>query len=202
LDLGSALFASTRRAVLGLLFTHADEAFYLRELARRAGGGLGAVDRELKRLASAGIVTRRARGRQVYYQANLRSPVFAELRSLMVKTAGLCDVLRTALAPLAGRIRVAFVYGSFAREAQDGASDVDVMIVGDATFAEVVAALSKAQETLGREINLTVYPAAEFRSKLASSHFLRTVLKAQKTFLIGDRRELRDVASRRLAHTA
>ena len=203
LEIGSALFASTRRAVLGLLFTHTDEAFYLRELARRAGAGLGAVDREIKRLTSAGIVSRRARGRQVFYQANPRSPAFAELASLMVKTVGLWDVLRAALAPLAGRIRVAFIYGSFARDAHDRASDVDLMIVGDATFAEVVAALSDAQEALGREINPTVYPAAEFHSKLAAnSHFLRTVLKAQKTFLIGDQRELRGVASQRLAHTA
>ena len=114
---------------------------------RRVGAGLGAVDREVSRLAGAGILTRTVRGRQVYYQANPSCPVFAEIKSLMVKTSGLAEVLRTALAPIARRIRLAFVYGSFAREDDRRASDVDVMIVGDITFGEVVAALNRAQET-------------------------------------------------------
>ena len=84
----------------------------------------------------------------------------------MVKTSGLAEVLQAALAPITRRIRVAFVYGSFAREDQHRASDVDVMIVGDATFAEVVAALNLAQETLAREINPTVYSVAGFQSRL------------------------------------
>ncbi len=178
-----------------MLFTHPDEAFHLRELARRVGAGLGGVDREVNRLATAGIINRKVQGRQVYYQSNASCPVFAELKSLMVKTSGLADVLRSALAPLAGGIRLAFIYGSFARAQQDRGSDVDVMIVGDISFAEAVAALSNAQHSLGREINPTVYPAEEFRVKLAAkNHFLRTLLKGEKTFLIGDERELRNLA--------
>ncbi|MGO9269129.1 MAG: nucleotidyltransferase domain-containing protein [Terriglobia bacterium] len=202
-ELSSTLFGRTRRAVLGLLFTHADQAFYLRELARRVGAGLGAVDREVNRLASAGIISRTVQGRQVYYQANSKCPVFAEIKSLMIKTSGVAEVLQAALAPLAGRIRVAFMYGSFARDEQQRASDLDVMVVGAPTFGEVVAALNLAQETLGREINPTVYPVAEFCSKLAAQHhFVKTVLKERKIFLIGDQRELQNLASQRLAHTA
>ena len=202
-ELSSALFGRTRRAVLGLLFTHADDAFYLRELARRVGAGLGAVDREVSRLAGAGILTRTLRGHQVYYQANPKCPVFAEIKSLMVKTSGLAEVLQAALAPIAPRIRVAFVYGSFARQGQRGASDVDVMAVGEPTFAEVVAALQPAQETLAREINPTVYSSDNFRSRVAAeNHFLKTVLTGKKIFLIGDQRELAIVASQRLGDTA
>ncbi|MGO9274096.1 MAG: ArsR family transcriptional regulator [Terriglobia bacterium] len=202
-ELSSALFGRTRRAVLGLLFTHTAEAFYLRELARRVGAGLGAVDREVNRLASAGIISRTVQGRQVYYQANSKCPVFAEIKSLMIKTSGLAEVLQAALAPLAERTRVAFIYGSFARDQQQSASDIDVMVVGGLTFGEVVAALKPAQETLGREINPTVYSVAEFRSKLAAqNHFVKTVLKERKIFLIGDQRELQDLASQRLARTA
>ncbi|HMD96746.1 MAG TPA: nucleotidyltransferase domain-containing protein [Terriglobia bacterium] len=202
-ELSSALFGRTRRAVLGLLFTHIDQAFYLRELARRVGAGLGAVDREVSRLAGAGIISRTVQGRQVYYQANSKCPVFTEIKSLMIKTSGLAEVLQAALAPLAGRVRVAFIYGSFARDQQQRASDVDVIVVGGSTFGEVVAALNPAQETLGREINPTVYPVSEFRSKLASQHhFVKTVLKGRKIFLIGDKRELQNLASERLAHIA
>jgi len=199
LELSAALFGRTRRAVLGLLFTHPEDSFYLRELARRAGAGLGAVDREVSRLTRARIITRTARGHQVYYQANPRCPVFAEIKGLMVKTSGLAEVLQAALTPLAERIRVALVYGSFAREDYRRASDVDVMIVGDPTFAEVVAAVNPAQETLAREINPTVYSVDEFRSRLAAqNHFVKTVLRDKKIFLIGDKRELANVASQRL----
>jgi uncharacterized protein len=199
LELSSALFGRTRRAVLGMLFTHADQAFYLRELARRLGAGLGAVDREVSRLAGAGILSRTVRGHQVYYQANPKCPVFAEIKSLMVKTSGLAEVLQAALAPIASRIRVAFIYGSFAREDQHGASDVDVMIVGESTFAEVVAAINPAEKTLAREVNPTAYSVDEFRSRLAAqNHFLETVLRRRKIFLIGDQRELANVASQRL----
>jgi predicted nucleotidyltransferase len=199
-SLSAALFGKTRRAVLSLLYSHADEAFYLRQLARAAGVGLGAVQREVKRLSEAGILQRTGRGQLVYYQANPQRPLFAELRSLVVKTSGVGDVLRSALTPLSSRVRVAFIYGSVARGAERRDSDVDVMVVGDVTFGEVVSALRPAQETLGREINPTVYPPGEFRSKLrANHHFLKSVVRGTRLFLIGDECELASVAGKRLA---
>lgn len=196
----TTLFGKTRRAVLSLLFTHTDEAFYLRQIVRAIGAGLGAVQRELKRLTEAGIIRRTVRGRQVYYQANPDCPLFAELRGLVIKTAGVGDVLRAALAPLADRIHLALIYGSLARGEERRSSDIDVLVVGEVTFGEVVAILAPAQETLGREINPNVYPSAEFRSKLAAGHhFLRTVIGGPKLFLIGDEYELARLAKKRLA---
>jgi len=108
--------------------------------------------------------------------------------------------LRAALTPLSERIQVAFIYGSVARGEQRAASDVDVLIVGGATFAEVVAALSPCQDKLGREINPTVYPAAEFKAKLAAGHhFLKAVLTRPKLFMMGGERELAALAGKRLA---
>jgi predicted nucleotidyltransferase len=199
--MAGALFGRTRRAVLGWLYGHPEESFYLRELARNAGAGLGAVQREVKRLAEAGIIRRTVRGREVYYQADSRCPVFAELKSLIVKTSGLADVLRAALAPLASRIEVAFIYGSFARSEGRQSSDIDLMVVGEATFTETVAALGPAQAFLGREVNPTVYPPREFQSKLAAGHhFLKTVLTGKKVFLIGDQNEVERLAEKKLAH--
>ncbi len=190
-SLSATLFGKTRRAVLALLYSHVEEPFYLRQIARTAGVGLGAVQRELKKLSEAGIIRRTVRGRQVYYQANPECPVYSELKSLVVKTVGVGEVLRAALVPLADRINVAFLFGSLVRGGERSSSDVDVMIVGDVTFAEVVTVLGRVQETVRREINPLVYPPEEFRFKLAADHhFLKKTLEGSKFFLIGDEYEL------------
>ena len=194
-NLSATLFGKTRRAVLALLYSHADESFYLRQIARIADVGMGAVQREVKNLSKAGIIRRTVRGRQVYYQANPECPIYAELKSLVIKTVGVGDVLRTALIPIADRINVAFLFGSLVRGGEGSRSDVDVMVVGDVTFTEVVLALSHIQETVQREINPIVYPPEEFRSKLAADHhFLTTTLVGPKFFLIGDEHELTKLA--------
>lgn len=197
--LPATLFGKTRRAVLGLLYGHADEAFYLRQIVRASGCGLGAVQRELKRLAEAGIIRRTIRGPLVYFQADPNCPVFEELKSLVVKTAGVTDILRAALAALADRVKIALVYGSIARGEECRESDVDLLVVGEVTFSEVVSSLGPAQEKLRREINPTVYPPAEFRSKVrAGDHFLKSVLTGPRAFVLGDQHELARVAQERM----
>ncbi|MBI4830816.1 MAG: ArsR family transcriptional regulator [Candidatus Lindowbacteria bacterium] len=194
-SLAKSLFGKTRRAVLSLLLTHSDEAFYVRQIARACGAGLGAVQRELKNLTDAGIIQRAVRGNSVYYQANRDCPVFPELKNLLIKTTGVADVLRTALAPLKRHIRMAFLYGSFARGNERRGSDVDVLVVGDVSFADVVTALNAAQTALQREINPTVYSRDEFSAKLANrKHFLNSLLKDKKVFLIGNERDLARLA--------
>jgi predicted nucleotidyltransferase len=192
-----ALFSKTRHALLALLYSRADEAHLQESLIQLAALGRGTVQRELKFLARAGIVRRTVRGRQVYFQANPESPIYAELRGLVVKTAGVAAALRTALAPLAERIQVAFIYGSVARGKERRASDVDVMVIGKVSFAETSEALGKAQNSIGREVNPSVYAPADFRAKLAAKHhFLRSVLNGDKMFLIGDDRELARLAKK------
>ena len=196
----AALFGKTRRAVLALFYSRADESFYLRQVSRAANAGLGAVQRELMRLSAAGIILRVARGRQVFYQANRQCPIFSELQQLIVKTTGVVDVLRAALLPLGPRIEIAFLYGSFARGEQARSSDVDVFIVGQASFASVVSALGPAQKKLGREVNPSVFPRREFQSKVrAKDHFLMSVLEGPKILLIGEHDELARMAGQRLA---
>jgi predicted nucleotidyltransferase len=195
-NLTDVLFGHTRREVLGFLYNQPDKPFYLRELARHAGTGLGAVQREVAQLAEVGILRRSVRGNQVFYQANRHNPIFQELESIISKTAGTHDILREALFPLRERIRMAFVYGSVARHEERADSDVDLMVVGEVPFTEIVSATATAQKTLGREINPTVYPLAEFRSKLKSkNHFLKSVLRQKKLFILGDENELTGLAS-------
>jgi predicted nucleotidyltransferase len=201
-DISSLLFGKTktRRAILSLLYGHVEESYYLRQIVRTTGFGLGPIQRELKQLTDVGIIRRSESGHQVYYQANPASPVFKELKSLITKTVGVADTLHKALTPLANYINLAFIYGSIARGEEKRQSDIDLLVVGNASFSKVVKALRSAQETLGREINPTVYPPEEFHSRTAEGHyFLQDVLGGEKIFIIGDENELKRLAGERLA---
>lgn len=198
--LAKTLFGETRRAVLAILYGRPDQSFYLRQIIRMIGAGQGAVQRELELLTRAGIIMRSRVGNQVFFKANPRCPIFNELRGIIIKTSGLADVLRSSLDPIASNIRFAFVYGSFAEGSDTAASDIDVMVIGSVTFGEVVQALRSAQETLGREINPTVYPVSEFVMKVSkSNNFLNRVLSGEKIFLIGEEDVLARLAREPLA---
>lgn len=186
-NLSSRLFGKVRSSVLSLLFCRSDTSLYFREIERSVGMGRGAVQRELENLVNTGLIVRRKQGNQVYYQANPKSPIFAELKSLMVKTTGVADVLREALKPFQGRIETAFIYGSFAQGTENAGSDVDVLVIGDLTFSEVVDALASAQESIGRQISPSVYPLDEFITKVsAGNHFLTSSIGEPKILLIGN----------------
>lgn len=188
-----ALFPAVRQRVLAVLFGSPDRSFYANELIALARSGTGAVQRELASLLAAGLVTVRDQGNQKHYQANAASPVFAELRGLVLKTVGLADVLRAALAPLADQVAAAFVYGSVARQQDTAASDVDVLIVSDALgYAEVFGALEGAAQTLGRTINPTLYTRAELARRRAQDNaFVTRVLDQPRIWLMGDEEVLR-----------
>ncbi len=196
-----ALFGKTRRSILALLFGHAEEAFHLRKVLRLAGVAPGAGQRELKRLSEAGIVLRTVKDNQVLFQANGLCPVFDELRSLVIKTAGVVDVLRKALDRSRGRISLALLHGSVARGEAGRDSDIDLLVVGDAAFEDVVESVAPAQETLRREINPMVMSLEEFLKRLSErDHFLDAVLRSPNIPVIGDLNELVRMGKERLAH--
>jgi predicted nucleotidyltransferase len=127
----------------------------------------------------------------VYYQANVDSPLFSDLRGLLLKTAGLVDVLADALKPLVSKVRVAFVYGSIASGSEQADSDIDLMVVGTVSPMELALPLRRARALLGREINPTLYTPTEFEKKQkVKDHFLTGVLDKPKLFVIGNQDEL------------
>jgi predicted nucleotidyltransferase len=194
-NLARVLFGKSRRALLSLLFSHPDESYYLRQLTRLTGVGMGALQRELRVLSEAGIIALRLQGRQSFFQANQQCPVFDELKGLILKTCGAADVLRAALAPMAGHIQVAFIFGSVAQGRQTRQSDLDIMVVGNIEFGQVVSALSPAQETLGREINSVVYSQDEFKSKaMQGIIFFKRMMESAKVFVVGDASDLEKLA--------
>jgi predicted nucleotidyltransferase len=137
--LADLLFGRTRGAILALLFGHADQSFYTRQIAREVDVSVGAVQRELENLSKVGLIVRNSVGSQVFYRANRDAPIFREMHGLVNKTVGIFSVLRSALHPLAKRVLVAFVYGSLAREEETAQSDVDLLVVGKATLEEVLS---------------------------------------------------------------
>jgi predicted nucleotidyltransferase len=198
--LADFLFGRTRGAILALLYGHADQSFYTRQIAREVDASVGAVQRELENLSKVGLIVRSSVGSQVFYEANREAPIFREMQALVSKTIGNFSVLRSALHPLAKRVLVAFVYGSVAGQQEAAQSDVDLMVVGKATLGEVLARLSTVEKSIGRPVNPTVYSVAEFKSKLASgNHFLTAVVRGQKAFLLGDEDELRKIGGVQLA---
>ena len=165
--LANALFPKVRQRVLAVLFGTPGRSFYANEVIALAQSGTGAVQRELASLSAAGLLTVTKQGNQKHYQANADAPVFAELRGLVLKTTGLADVLRSALAPLAAQIDAAFIYGSVARQQDTAKSDVDVMIVSNALgYGEVFGALESAALSLGRKVNPTLYTPDEWAKRM------------------------------------
>jgi DNA-binding transcriptional ArsR family regulator len=195
-SLASVLLPEYRRRVLGLLLLHPEEALHGREIARRTGLPAGTVTRELTKLAEVGLLQRERRGNQRVYRANTRSPVFNELAGILRKTSGLADVLAQALAPVAPKLRVAFIFGSIAQGRESAGSDVDLILIGDLGFSQVVELLHAAQATLGREVNPKVFTASEFTSKAATESFLGDVLAKPKIFLIGSDHDLAELTGR------
>jgi predicted nucleotidyltransferase len=194
-DLSNVLFPSVRAEILGLLFSQPERRFYVRELVELIGKGHGQTARELQRLGDTGILSRSRSGKQLYYQANPACPIFEELRGIAVKTIGVPRVLEAALAPLSDRIEVAFVYGSFARGQSRADSDVDVMVIGEVSFADVVEAVRPAEAKLSREVSPSVYSSEELRQRASDgNHFIRSVLSGDKIFLIGGPDELEQLS--------
>jgi predicted nucleotidyltransferase len=188
--LANALFSKVQQRVLGVLFANPGRSFYANEIIALAKSGTGAVQRELSKLAAVSLVTVRQQGNQKHYQANADSPVYEELRGLVLKTFGLTDIVRDALGPLVSQIRTAFIYGPVAKSQDAAGSDVDILVVSDSlTYADTYAALQQASRDLGRIVNPTIYTSLEFTRRVRDRRaFLTRVMKQPKIWLIGAER--------------
>lgn len=191
-SLADALFTRTQQRVLRFLFGQPERSFYASELIREARTGSGAAQRELARLEASGLLVSRRVGNQKHFQADASSPLFAELRSIVLKTVGLAEPLRQALKPVALNVRAAFVYGSTAKAEDRAGSDIDLMVVSDTlTYADVFGALEKVSHALGRQVNPTVYTVAEFAKRARRENaFVTRVLAGPKVWVIGSEHDL------------
>jgi len=189
--LSSVLFTEYRSRVLGLLLLHPERSYYLREIARLTATVPGTLTREMDKLLEGGLLTVKKVGNQNHYQANRECPIYEDLSNILRKTSGLRDVLIAALLPLSEKLQSAFVFGSVASGKVNAKSDIDLMLIGDVSYAEVVPLLHPLQEQLGREINPKIYADKEWNKLMKDNGaFVHDVLSKPKLFIIGNEQQL------------
>jgi len=188
-SVADALFTATQQRVLALLFGQPDRSFFTKELIDLAGGGYGAIQRELARLLHSGLIVQTAIGNQKHYQANRDAPVFEELHSIVAKLLVPADVLCQALTPLVPQLQLALLYGSIAARRDIARSDFDLLLISDTlTLEQVYDALAPAEQQLGRAISPTLYTRSEFQQRLKQGNpFLHKLLAGEAIPLIGDK---------------
>jgi len=199
----SALITSQARVdLLRLLFLGSGDRHYLREIASLTQQPIRAVQRELARLEAGGLLTATTEGNRRYFQVNRESPVFPELKALLVKTIGLGDVLRHHLQEKRESIQLAFLFGSYAGATESPSSDIDLLIIGDVAGRELARLLAPARETFGREINTVTMTPNEFRAKATGQNpFVLSVLSEPKVFLLGNEDDLTRLADPKTVET-
>jgi predicted nucleotidyltransferase len=180
------IFGSRIRAkILGWLFTHPDESFFVRQIALILKEDPTNVSREMARLEDLGILRSKRNGNLKHFQTNQACPFFEELKGLVLKTTGVAGRIRASLERLAG-IELAFIYGSYAKGEEKADSDVDLLIIGNVDMDRLDSNLGKLEKMLGREINYLLYSMEEFKSKRkAKDGFLMDVTAGEKIMVIG-----------------
>jgi predicted nucleotidyltransferase len=193
-NLQNALFSNVQQRVLGLIFGNPERSFYTSEIVRRVNSGTGAVERELRRLEASGLVSVERIGNQKHYRANRASPIFNELSGIILKTVGLTEPIRQALAPYADKIKAAFVFGSIAKGSDTARSDIDLMVVGDdLTYSDLYGGLLAAEQTLNRPINPTFLLIEDWQRKISTKDSVVAKINAQpKLFIVGSENDLID----------
>ena len=192
-SLSDALFSKVQQRVLALIFGNPERSFYTLEIVRNLNSGRGAVERELARLEQSGLVSIERIGNQKHYRANRGSPIFDELRGIVIKTVGLAEPLRQSLAPYLDKIRAAFVYGSVAKGTDTARSDIDLMVIGDdLTYGDLYAGLQKAEKVLHRTVNPTFLSFDDWQRKLVTKDSVIAKINAQsKLFIAGSESDLK-----------
>jgi uncharacterized protein len=186
------LFSSKARVeILKLFLFNASERFYQNQIKTLSRQPIRAVQRETEKLSSMGLIEKSVEGNRTYYRINKGAPIIEELKSIFFKFEGIAEALKVTLKSN-GKIKTAFIYGSYAKGKETAMSDIDLFIIGTITSKEVSTLLSKTKDQLGREINYTVMPQTEFRNKIQSNdHFLSSLISEKKIFLIGTPDELK-----------
>lgn len=184
------LGSRSRARLLAIFTTHPGEEYYAQRLLAMTGLAEGSVRYELGRLERLGLLVARKDGREKFYRINDRHPLFAELKQMVYKTAGVGEALREAIADQPG-VRAAFIYGSIAKGGERPTSDLDLFILGTPDREHLAGALEKAEHRLGREINLVTMTADEWRERVTSGEgFVHRLQESPKIFLIGDEQSL------------
>jgi predicted nucleotidyltransferase len=183
--LSKLLTSDTRAEVMRILFDGRGGEHYLREIEKLTHIKINSLQKEVKHLESIDLIKARKDGNRIYYSANKVHPLYPDLISIVEKTVGVVSILKEKLK--GSKVKYAFIFGSVARNEEMGASDLDLIVVGDLTMRTLTKLISGTQEKIGREINPHVYSENEFKKRLKmKDHFLTSVLKNQVKQIVGD----------------
>jgi predicted nucleotidyltransferase len=185
------LFSSkTRVEILRLFLFNADNSFYQRQISNLTKQSIRGVQREVEKLHDIGFLEKSVSGNRVYYKVNRNNPIFEDLKSIFFKSLGIAEALKENLQ--GKKIKIAFIYGSYARGQENLISDIDLMVIGNISSKELSGLLSGPKTELMREINYAVFPLKEFINKVVQKdNFINSVLKDKKIFIIGSEDELK-----------
>lgn len=186
----SIITSKATREILGLLFSHPNEKFYMRQVERLTGLQINAVRRELKKLESAGFVLSETTGNQMYFWLNRQNPIYGELKNIMFKTQIIGVNLRDLVKKITD-ITVAFIYGSVAKGEENSSSDIDLMVVGSIDSLKLHAEINKIEDKINRTVNYNLVREDELKTK--TTDFFKRVLHEKKIFLIGNENVLREL---------
>lgn len=179
-----------RQGLLVLFYTNPSKRYYLRELQRMLGYSAGSIRRELLRFQKDNLFTTQKVGNLLYYRLNITHPLFKELKSIISKTVGVEGSLRKVVSSIK-KIKIAFVYGSFASKRQKAGSDIDLMIIGNPDISSLNEKIARLEKKLEREINITNYSQDEYKKKRkVKSGFILDLLKNPKIMLVGTEDDL------------
>jgi len=179
------LRSKARQRLLVYYFTNPTARHHLRALAERLSIDPSNLSKELGRLERDGLFRSEVSGRQKYFQLNREYPLFDEVRGIVAKTIGAAPLIAQTLKKIEG-LGEAYLYGSFARNQQDAASDIDVLVIGTPREEVLAETMRKLERRLGREINYTVLTRKEFESRRARKDaFLENVWHNKRVSLVG-----------------
>jgi predicted nucleotidyltransferase len=191
------LFSSRARVeILRLFLFNPENTFYQRQVSALTSQSIRGVQREVVKLQKIGLIESSVQGNRIYYKVNKKCPIFEELKNILFKSVGIAEVLKKNLKE--NNIKIAFIYGSYARGEENLLSDIDLLIIGNISSKELSHILAKPKKELGREINYAVFPIKEFKQKLIrKDHFLSSILREKKIFIIGEEDEFRKLIKSR-----
>lgn len=189
--LSEILSSRIRAAIFRLLFGFDAKEIYMRDLERRSGFSIGAIQAELKKLLRFELLEKRKDGNRIYFQANKNHPLYSDLRNLVFKTNGLIDIIKDALIN-SDAIKYAFIFGSFARNEETASSDIDLMVIGDLTLRHLTGMLAGLSDKLNREINPHCLGEQDFiRRKNAGEPFINRICEESRLFIIGNENDFK-----------
>ena len=184
--LASCLFTKAQQQVLGLLFSYPENSFYQNEIIAFADMGKGSIVRELRKLEISGLIVQTRVGNQLHYQADAQSIIFAELCSIVSKTLGREELIRSAVESLSTFVDQAFIYGNFVAGQETPSDSISVILVSDRlTPGSALKAFSPVEAAIGAKIEFTILGKSEYAERITRKQsFISQVMAQPKLWLI------------------